>query len=390
MYMFNLKVLHMIRFVRYYFTLCLFLNITLINAQQLVEKPEDVLHEVVNTPYAFFDITKYPSAMDIVDVFSDGGKPDFKTMKVGEKFRVLGLDSIKYTWPRYVKILREKTGKIGWIITKVIYKRECFLPMFPNTHKELIPSILKHELAYGMNADDIFLTNNTPVNEDMEQTLDSNYSIWKDGPFKEMIFYKGELCFNSTDYKMRFYFKPKITYKLSLVECTDSMGVNGVIEGGNYIDDNISIGWTMGKQQLFFVIKNRSNSSIKLLWDDMAYVKYKKTHRVIHRGVKFSQKEQEQPNTVVAKGASYDDILMPTDNVRYNEYSKAWEADDLDVMFYKSPDDPRNREMFEKSNFQILFPIIVNGKRVEYTFTLTASYVDFEQHFGDYYMSNKL
>ena len=94
----------MIRFVRYYFTLCLFLNITLVNAQQLVEKPEDVLHEVINTPYAFFDITKYPSAMDIVDVFSDGGKPDFKTMKVGEKFRVLGLDSIKYTWPRYVKI----------------------------------------------------------------------------------------------------------------------------------------------------------------------------------------------------------------------------------------------------------------------------------------------
>lgn len=214
--------------------------------------------------------------------------------------------------------------------------------------------------------------------------------IWKDGPFKEMIFYKGELCFNSTDYKMRFYFTPKITYRLSQVECTDSVEVEGSIENGNYIDENISIGWTTGKQQLSFVIKNRSNSSLKLLWDDMAYVKYKRTHRVIHRGVKFSQKEQEQPNTVVAKGASYDDILMPADNVKYNEYSKFWEADNLDVMFYKSPNDPRNRTMFENSNFQILFPIIVNGKRVEYTFTLTASNVDFEQHYGDYYMSNKL
>lgn len=359
---------------------------------QNINKPEDVLQQVVDAPYAFFEISKYPSAMDIINTFSNGRNPNFKKMKVGEKYRVLGFDSDKYTWPRYIKIQREKTGAIGWIITKVIEKRECLLPLFPNTRSEMIPSILNHELVPGMNADDIFLAINLPVYEDWKQSYDKDYTTWTN-PNKitdEMIFYKGELCLNNTDYKMRFYFKPKISYSLSTVECSDSILKKGVVIGSNYSDDNISIEWTTGRTQLHFVIKNQSNASIKLLWDDMSYVKYNKTHRVIHKGIRLNDKELEQANSVVPKGASYDDMLMPTDNIKYNNYSKAWEAEDLDIMFYESPKDSRNRDILEKSTFQVLFPIIINGKRIEYTFNFSAKEVEFEQSFGSYYSRTKL
>jgi len=65
-------------------------------------------------------------------------------------------------------------------------------------------------------------------------------------------------------------------------------------------------------------LKNLSGSSIKLQWDDMSYIKYDKSNRVIHRGIRYNDMNLPQLSTVVANNASYNDILMPTCNIRYN------------------------------------------------------------------------
>lgn len=190
---------------------------------------------------------------------------------------------------------------------------------------------------------------------------------------------------NSTvGFGIRFYYKSKLNYVLSSVETNDSFTVSKLINGAKYEDKNISIVWYVIGKQIGFKLKNISGSSIKLLWDDMSYVRYGKSNRIIHGGVRYNDMNLPQLSTVVANNASHDDILMPTCNIRYNSYSKKWEGDDIDVMLYPSPKDPRNMSFLEKSTFKILFPIDINGKRFEYVFTLKVDKVEFDMQVGDY------
>ena len=152
-----------------------------------------------------------------------------------------------------------------------------------------------------------------------EYSNDSTYATFKYGKGGELISYNGELCVNSTvGLGARFYYKSNLSYVLSSVETNDSSIVNRQINSAKYEDKNISIVWYVMGKQIGFNLKNLSGSSIKLQWDDMSYIKYDKSNRVIHRGIRYNDMNLPQLSTVVANNASYNDILMPTCNIRYN------------------------------------------------------------------------
>ena len=79
-----------------------------------------------------------------------------------------------------------------------------------------------------------------------------------------------------------------------------------------------------------FDLKNIYNSTIKLVWDETAFIDYDgETSKVMHKGIKYSERDSSQPASVIIKGAKLEDIVIPTKNVYYSETLKKWEINNM-------------------------------------------------------------
>ena len=127
-----------------------------------------------------------------------------------------------------------------------------------------------------------------------------------------------------------------------------------------YEDDFIKILWYVTAKQFHFELTNKSSYTIKLPWDDMAYIdEVGNTRRVMHNGVKFIDRNNAQPASVLPKNASISDLLLPTDNVYYLS-SVGWIQKNLFSV--------QAVEQITGKTVRILFPIIIQDVPNEYMF----------------------
>ena len=144
-----------------------------------------------------------------------------------------------------------------------------------------------------------------------------------------------------------------------------------------YEDDFIKIFWYVSSEQFNFEITNKSDYTMKLNWDDMSYVdEYGKTNRVMHSGVKYIDRNNSQPASVLPKNASLSDILLPTENVYYYSgslYSSGWREKNL-FPEYKSTEEAQASPALGKT-VRIIFPIIIQDVTNEYIFEFSVDSV---------------
>lgn len=137
-----------------------------------------------------------------------------------------------------------------------------------------------------------------------------------------------------------------------------------------YEDDYIDISWFVGKNQFVFDLKNKSNYSIKIPWDDVAYMNTSgQAGRVMHSGIKYTERNNSQPASVVPKGASLNDIVMPTDNVFYmtGQYG-GWREKNLFIFPIDRYDIESSKQPYIGKTVKLLFPIIIENVKNEYVF----------------------
>jgi hypothetical protein len=131
-------------------------------------------------------------------------------------------------------------------------------------------------------------------------------------------------------------------------------------------DDYIEIFWYVGTKEFNFELKNKSDYTIKLNWDDMAYVHLNgATSRVMHSGVKYIDRNNSQPASVLPKNASITDILLPTDNIYYSEYI-GWQSKRL-FPYYNTNAEAQLSTDIGKT-VRIIFPIVIQDIVNEYVF----------------------
>lgn len=139
-----------------------------------------------------------------------------------------------------------------------------------------------------------------------------------------------------------------------------------------YEDDYINIVWYVGLKQFNFTLNNKSGHSLKINWDDISFVDTKgQVGRVMHSGVKYTERNNSQPATTVPKGASITDILLPTDNVYYvsGQYG-GWRENYLLPCVYKTPEEFNARaSSLVGKTMTIMMPIIIENVQNDYTFT---------------------
>jgi hypothetical protein len=67
-----------------------------------------------------------------------------------------------------------------------------------------------------------------------------------------------------------------------------------------------------------FIISNKTNNTLKIVWDDAVFADIDGgVSRVMHNGVKYAEKENSQPSTSIIKGGTLSDGIIPTQFVRY-------------------------------------------------------------------------
>ena len=139
-----------------------------------------------------------------------------------------------------------------------------------------------------------------------------------------------------------------------------------------YEDDYINIVWYVGLKQFNFTLNNKSGHSLKINWDDISFVDTKgQVGRVMHSGVKYSERNNSQPATTVPKGASISDILLPTENVYFvsGQYG-GWRENYLLPCVYQTPEAfNAGASSLVGKTMTIMMPIMIENVQNDYTFT---------------------
>lgn len=128
-----------------------------------------------------------------------------------------------------------------------------------------------------------------------------------------------------------------------------------------YSDNDIGIVFAFSSTEISFIIKNHSNNTLRIVWDESAVVIDGMTQRVGHKNVKYTDIAGPHPPTIIPAGAASSDILIPAENVSYNT-TTGWTT----------------KGMFNKPNglykVGVLLGLTVNGSFKEYYFLFDVSY----------------
>lgn len=139
-----------------------------------------------------------------------------------------------------------------------------------------------------------------------------------------------------------------------------------------YEDDYINIVWYVGLKQFNFTLNNKSGHSLKITWDDISFVDTEgQVGRVMHSGVKYTERNNSQPATTVPKGASISDILLPTENVYFvsGQYG-GWRENYLLPCVYQTPEAfNAGASSLVGKTMTIMMPIMIENVQNDYTFT---------------------
>ena len=159
-------------------------------------------------------------------------------------------------------------------------------------------------------------------------------------------------------------------------------------EGNNqkysYKDKYLDIMWIVYSSKLEFIITNISGHTMKINWDDVSYVNYNGyVSRVMHKGVKYIEREKPQGSISIPNKATYEDIILPTDNVHFNPgygaYVPAkWESFALIPCYYNNKKEmlaDLNNGTWIGKTIRILLPIEIAGVKNDYSFEFRVNEV---------------
>lgn len=185
------------------------------------------------------------------------------------------------------------------------------------------------------------------VTSDLETTLDIYKKVDKGGSYKAVL--------DKVE-------KPE--------DPTERYGdIQTIVEGGvtkySFEDELIDIIIFGTSTQFSFKLTNKSQNTIKVIWDDAVYVDYSgSTSKIMHSGIKYNERENSQPASSIIRGASLTDIACPTSNVRYSDVLKEWVTDSMYPTAITK----------DVKQIRLMLPIQIKDVINEYVFIFNVSY----------------
>lgn len=269
---------------------------------------------------------------------------------------------------RYSAYYTERWPAINWMPI-------VFVEPFSEYKNKLIGSIISNELVKDQyEIDDVFIGEDKKLklatlcvkvkNKRTGEVISCPYSDVNTIPFAEAL----TGSYNTALIKVE---KPEdATNRYGETKTIQEEGINKY----SYNDKTIDIIIFGTKEQFNFVLKNVSEHSLKIIWNEAVFVGLDgSSSKIMHVGTKYSQRESDQPATVVIKGAKIDDVATPTANVYYDEGIKVGYSTLGSGWRTKSmlPEDYMGKEAGE---IRLMLPIQIKDVVNEYTFVFKVYY----------------
>jgi len=139
-------------------------------------------------------------------------------------------------------------------------------------------------------------------------------------------------------------------------------------------DEMIKVFWLPTSSGISFRMTNKTDHSIRIIWDEAAYVDENgESHRVMHGGIKYTEKEAPQPPSVVVRKGTLADVIFPTDYVSYSSGRYGGWSEKPLLPNEQTGGDPQvllsaSKEFIGKT-IQVLLPIQIEDVTNDYIFS---------------------
>ena len=102
----------------------------------------------------------------------------------------------------------------------------------------------------------------------------------------------------------------------------------------SYEDNIVKISMVPLTTEIGFSLQNKSQNSIKIIWDEALYISEEGIScKIMHSGVKYIDKDGKQTPTVVAKGTIINDVIVPTDTQKdWDNYTQRYVGKAIRVL----------------------------------------------------------
>jgi len=125
-----------------------------------------------------------------------------------------------------------------------------------------------------------------------------------------------------------------------------------------YQDENIDFVWHLMNDGIAFSLFNKSGSSLKIHWDDVLIINESGIAlSVIHKGIKYINKNNHQPPTTVINNSKIDEFIVP--KIKIFSYSDgSWGV----YKLIEGGEEAIGR------NIKVYLPVEKNSQIIEYIF----------------------
>jgi len=148
-----------------------------------------------------------------------------------------------------------------------------------------------------------------------------------------------------------------------------------------YQDSIIKIVWSYADSQIDFELTNESEQTLRLIWDDAAYISlHNKSSRIFHKGIKYIDRENPQSPTAVYKKTTLSDLISPTSYTYYDsgEYG-GWRSGSLIPVSSARSIWSSKIEYIQGligQTIRVILPIKIEDKLIEYTFNFRTEFIE--------------
>lgn len=169
----------------------------------------------------------------------------------------------------------------------------------------------------------------------------------------------------------------KERYGEPVISTSDSASVKKYV----FTDSLISVAWVLTANSISFELRNKSQHSIKIIWDEVSYVDPAgQSLKVMHAGVKYTECSNSHPPSVIVKNGFISDIITPCDYVHYSSPSQYSSGGWIEDPFF-TPSSGYTLSALEpaKQNIgkivKVLLPVEIEGTVNEYVFSFKVNAV---------------
>ncbi|WP_221409460.1 hypothetical protein [Marinoscillum furvescens] len=136
-------------------------------------------------------------------------------------------------------------------------------------------------------------------------------------------------------------------------------------------DSLIDITWKLNATSFSFQLVNKSNSNLRINWNEAVYVDHSGTSgAIIHSEVKYIDKNKPQKPTVIVAGSKVEDIIVPSENIYYvsGQYG-GWKTKPILPNWGRSQEElDALTDVYIDKDISILLPISSGEDTYEYLF----------------------